>query len=56
MQQITWQDFEKIEFRVGTIVEAKNFPEAERLFDPQMYVMLMKQPDSRLGYLEDGYD
>jgi|SRR3989338_1379341 len=30
MQQITWQDFEKIEFRVGTIVEAKNFPEAQK--------------------------
>lgn len=30
MQQITWQDFEKIEFRVGTIVEAKDFPGARK--------------------------
>ncbi len=25
---ITWQDFEKVEMRVGTIVEAADFPEA----------------------------
>lgn len=25
--QITWQDFEKVEMRVGTIVEANDFPE-----------------------------
>ena len=30
MQQISWHDFEKIQFRVGTIVEAKNFPEARK--------------------------
>lgn len=28
--EITWQDFEKIEMRVGTIVEATNFPEARK--------------------------
>ncbi|HET8810243.1 MAG TPA: tRNA-binding protein [Flavobacteriaceae bacterium] len=26
--QITWQDFEKVEMHVGTIVEANDFPEA----------------------------
>ena len=27
---ITWQDFEKIEIRIGTIVEANDFPEAKK--------------------------
>lgn len=27
---ITWEDFEKVEMRVGTIVEALDFPEARR--------------------------
>ena len=30
MQTITWDDFEKIDIRVGTIVDAKEFPEARR--------------------------
>ena len=30
MQQITWDDFEKVELRVGTILEAFEFPEARR--------------------------
>ena len=28
METITWQDFEKIDIRVGTVQEAKPFPEA----------------------------
>jgi tRNA-binding protein len=28
METISWTDFEKIDIRVGTIVEAKEFPEA----------------------------
>ncbi|HYO23067.1 MAG TPA: tRNA-binding protein [Flavisolibacter sp.] len=27
---ITWQDFEKIDIRVGTIIEAKDFPRAKK--------------------------
>ncbi|RDC56712.1 tRNA-binding protein [Pedobacter chinensis] len=30
MQQINWNDFEKVELRVGTILEAFEFPEARR--------------------------
>ncbi|QDW27051.1 tRNA-binding protein [Pedobacter sp. KBS0701] len=30
MEQITWNDFERIELRVGTILEAFEFPEARR--------------------------
>ncbi len=28
MKKITWQEFEQVELRVGTIIEAKPFPEA----------------------------
>jgi tRNA-binding protein len=28
---ITWSDFEKVEMRVGTILEVKDFPEARKL-------------------------
>ncbi|RLD49138.1 MAG: tRNA-binding protein [Bacteroidetes bacterium] len=30
MQEISWSDFEKIELRVGKILEAKVFPEARK--------------------------
>ena len=29
MEQINWNDFEKVELRVGTIVEVEDFPEAK---------------------------
>jgi tRNA-binding protein len=30
MQEISWTDFEKVELRVGRIIEAKEFPEAHK--------------------------
>jgi tRNA-binding protein len=30
MAKITWDDFEKVEFRVGTIVKVEDFPEAKK--------------------------
>lgn len=30
MQQITWNDFEKIEIRVGTLIAVEEFPEAKK--------------------------
>lgn len=30
MQEITWNDFEKVELCVGTIVQADDFPEAKK--------------------------
>lgn len=30
MEPITWNDFEKVEMRVGTILEANDFPEARK--------------------------
>ncbi len=30
MEEISYQDFEKIELRVGTIIEAESFPEAKK--------------------------
>ena len=30
MNEISWSDFEKVELRVGTILEVQNFPEARK--------------------------
>src|SRR4029078_8644753 len=30
METISWNDFEKIDIRVGTIIEAKDFPKAKK--------------------------
>jgi len=30
MTEISWQDFEKVELRAGTIIEARTFPEARK--------------------------
>ena len=30
INEISWHDFEKVEMRVGTILEAKEFPEARK--------------------------
>ena len=30
MKEISWQDFEKVELRVGTVVKADEFPEARK--------------------------
>lgn len=30
MQEITWPDFEKVELRVGTVIEVQDFPEARK--------------------------
>ena len=30
MQEISWNDFEKVELRVGTIVDVNDFPEARK--------------------------
>jgi tRNA-binding protein len=30
VEHITWQDFEKVELRAGTIIEVEDFPEARK--------------------------
>ncbi|TSC70810.1 MAG: tRNA-binding protein [Parcubacteria group bacterium Gr01-1014_46] len=31
MNEITWNDFEKVELRVGTVIKVDDFPEARKL-------------------------
>ena len=31
MSQISWDDFQKVELRIGTIIEVEDFPEARKL-------------------------
>jgi len=30
MELITWQDFEKVELRIGTVIRVEDFPEAKK--------------------------
>ncbi|RYD55776.1 MAG: tRNA-binding protein [Sphingobacteriales bacterium] len=30
MEQISWKDFEKVELRVGTVIEVEEFPKAKK--------------------------
>lgn len=30
MQEITWDDFEKVELRIGTVIKVEDFPEARK--------------------------
>ena len=30
MAQITWEDFQKVDIRIGTVVEVQDFPEARK--------------------------
>ena len=34
MDTISWEDFEKVELRVGTIVDVQDFPEARKPSSP----------------------
>jgi|GEM_PF-1433396 tRNA-binding EMAP/Myf-like protein len=35
MEHINWSDFQKIDIRVGTIIDVDDFPEARRLVRPE---------------------
>jgi tRNA-binding protein len=37
MQEISWADFEKVDIRVGRVVEAEPFPEAPKPSIRQLY-------------------
>ncbi len=30
MEEMTWQDFEKVELRIGTVIKVEDFPEARK--------------------------
>ncbi|MCW3462668.1 tRNA-binding protein [Chitinophaga nivalis] len=63
MEQITWQDFEKVEMRVGTIIQANDFPGARNPayqlqidFGPELgikkssaQITRLYQPDELIG-------
>jgi tRNA-binding protein len=42
MEEISWEDFEKVELRAGTIVEANDFPKAKK---PAYQLLIDLGPD-----------